>query len=172
MPDLRSMWNRPGWFMLGLLQDLLSRWLTQVAERAAGWELSRAPGLGGLDTFHLGNSCEGSLGFLTAWQLAHKHKLCRAKRKGIALVWSNLVTLLHAIGHGGCLINLVTRREDYPSDPVQTRGMQGIGSVNLKIKTQSRQGKWVMEWEPHAEDLTESELSPALNHGNRCLPQL
>lgn len=101
---------------------------------------------GGLDTFHSGNSCMGSLGFLTAWQLAHKHNVCRAKRKGTALLWSNLVTLLHSIGQGGHLINLITRREDCPSDTVRTRGTQSIGLTNLKKKkTQSRQANWVLE---------------------------
>lgn len=91
--------------------------------------LGAQPGLWteGLDIVHLGNSCMGSLGFLTAWQLAHKHKLCRAKWKGIALLWSNLVTLLHSIGQGGRLINLITRREDCPSDAVRTHRMQAIG---------------------------------------------
>lgn len=112
----------------------------------------------GFDPSHLGHSCLGSLGFLTAWWLAHRQEHRRAKWRCIALSWSNfasyiaplllylwvkVVTTFHSRSKRRD-VNLIRRREDCPSDLLRTCDMKDIGLAILK-QIQSRWGNWILQ---------------------------
>lgn len=95
-------------------QDGALRWLTSCSSG----QLGAQPCLGarGFDPSHLGNSCLGSLGFLTAWWLAHRQEHHRAKWRCIELSWSNFASyiaplLLYPVGQSGHHIPLKIKEE-------------------------------------------------------------